>query len=238
MTNANQISAGTAVLDIAIVMGASAALFAAEVWARDAGYITLGEDSKGVIAVLGGMFIALALLFARGQSLRDLGFKRPKRWWTVPFWMVGIFGAYVVAQALAPVLVSSFIDLPEPDLTRHNNLYQNLPAALLMAAILPFTASIPEEIIYRGFLMNRLSNIFGVGVIGTILTILIQGMIFGSVHFQWGLGGMIVTTIMGMIWGLGYVLCGRNLWIVILAHSFGHILFVTQLYFIEGAPAG
>jgi membrane protease YdiL (CAAX protease family) len=35
---------------------------------------------------------------------------------------------------------------------------------------------------------------------------------------------------MGIVWGTAYLLCGRNLWIVILAHSAGHILFVIQLY--------
>ena len=48
--------------------------------------------------------------------------------------------------------------------------------------------------------------------------------------FSWGLGGMIVTVMMGIVWGTAYLLCGRNLWIVILAHSAGHILLVIQLY--------
>ncbi len=56
---------------------------------------------------------------------------------------------------------------------------------------------------------------------------------FGAVHFQWGAGGMLVTVIMGTIWGTAYLLCGRNLWVVILAHSAGHILLVMQLYLSE-----
>ncbi|NCF23779.1 MAG: CPBP family intramembrane metalloprotease [Gammaproteobacteria bacterium] len=45
-----------------------------------------------------------------------------------------------------------------------------------------------------------------------------------------GAGGVPVTTIMGAVWGFAYLLCGRNLWIVILAHSMAHIALVTQLY--------
>ena len=86
--------------------------------------------------------------------------------------------------------------------------------------------------------MNRLSQIFGVGLGGVLLTILVQGLVFGSIHYAWGIGGIIITTIMGLIWGAAYILCGRNLWIVIIAHSIGHIIFVAQLYFIESLTAG
>ena len=66
---------------------------------------------------------------------------------------------------------------------------------------------------------------------GTILAVLVHALFFGSVHFGWGVGGVIVTTLMGVVWGTAYVLCGRNLWIVILAHTTGHLLLVAQLYF-------
>ncbi len=120
--------------------------------------------------------------------------------------------------------------MPEPDLSRYDSISGNLGAAIAMALILPLTASIPEEVIYRGFLIGRLSDIFGRNTGGAVMAVLVQGLIFGAVHFQWGIGGMIVTVMMGIVWGTAYLLCGRNLWIVILAHSAGHILFVIQLY--------
>jgi len=237
-TPAPQISRPVALMDIALIIAGSAILYVAELAARGAGLIPLGGDSQGVFAVIGGMLIAFALVFARGQALSDIGFRRPPRLWMVPLWAVGILAAYIAGQALIPALVSSVIELPAPDVSRHNNVYQNLPAAIAMVLILPLTASIPEEVIYRGFLMDRFTRLFGASRTGTFLTILAQGLIFGSIHFQWGVGGIIVTTIMGMIWGTAYVLCKRNLWIVIAAHSLGHILFVTQLYFVDVvAPA-
>ena len=102
-----------------------------------------------------------------------------------------------------------------------------------MVLILPLTASIPEEVTYRGFLIGRLSDIFGRNLGGAFFTILVQGLVFGAIPFQWGIGGMIVTFIMGIVWGIAYLWCGRNLWVVILAHSAGHILLVVQLYFGE-----
>ena len=220
-----------AILDILILIAVSGLAYFIESWARGRGIITLGEDSRGVVAVLAGAATALVLLLARGGRLRDIGFKRPVRWWTVPLWAVGILGAWVAMQAIAPILVSRFFEIPAPDLSRYNPISGNLRAALTMALLLPFTASIPEEIIYRGFLMDRLTRIFGSGVGGAVMTVLLQSVFFGSVHFAWGLGGMIVTVMMGAVWGTAFLLCGRNLWIVIIAHTTGHIALVTQLYF-------
>lgn len=222
--------ATTAVLDILIVFAVSAAAWFLEGWLRDLGLFPLGEDARGVTAVLAGAVTALVVIRARGVTLRDLGFRRPRSWRTVPLWVVGILTAYVVMQNGVPALLSLFVELPAPDLSRHNPVAGNLGAAIVMALVLPFTASIPEEIIYRGFLMERLTKIFGSGTGGAILTVAVQSLIFGSVHFGWGLGGMIVTTLMGAVWGTAFLLCGRNLWIVIIAHSVGHIAFVAQLY--------
>lgn len=226
-------SASVALTDIIIIIAVSSAAYFAEVAAREAGYLKMGADSQGFTAVLAGAATALLLVIVRGQHFRDIGFRRPRRWATVPLWAIGIMTAYFAAQALAPILISSFMELPRPDFSRYGHVYQNLPAALTMALVLPFTASIPEEIIYRGFLFDRLTSIFGSGVLGSTLTVLAAALIFGAIHFQWGLGGVLVTSIMGLVWGVAFLLCGRNLWIVIIAHSLGHILFVTQLYFMK-----
>lgn len=146
--------------------------------------------------------------------------------------------AFAAGQTLLPLLISQFVELPTPDLSRYDSVYQNLPAALIMLFALPLTASIPEEIIYRGFLMDRVHQIFGWGARGTVLAVIVPALLFASAHFQWGVGGMVMTTIMGIVWGTAFVLCGRNLWIVILAHSGGHVLLVIQLYYQKASEMG
>jgi hypothetical protein len=218
------------IIDIMIVAAASGLAFFLEDLANARGWISVGAEARGVTAVLGGAFAAVGVVLARGGTLADLGFRRPKRWAMVPFQVAGILVAFIAVQTLAPLLVSSFISMPEPDLSRYDSIAGNLGAAIAMALVLPLTASIPEEVIYRGFLIGRLSDIFGRSIGGASMTVLVQALVFGAIHFQWGIGGMILTVMMGIVWGTAYLLCGRNLWIVILAHSAGHILFVTQLY--------
>jgi len=223
-------------IDIAIVAAVSALALVLEDLASARGWITIGADARGVSPVIAGALAAVCVVLARGETLADLGFRRPKRWAIVPVQVAGILAAFVAVQTLVPLLASAFIEVPEPDLSRYSSIYGNLSAAIGFALLLALTASIPEEIIYRGFLIGRLSEVFGRSTRGAIMTVLVQAVVFGAIHFQWAVGGMIMTFIMGIVWGTAYLLCGRNLWVVILAHSGGHILLVTQLYLTE--PVG
>jgi len=218
------------VVDILIVAAASTLVYLLEGTASQLGWFEVGDDARGASAVVAGALVAVAVVLWRGGRLSDLGFKRPERLLVLPFQALAVLAAFVAMQMLVPQLLGLFFDLPEPDMSRYANVTGNLTAAISMALILPLTASIPEEIIYRGFLMGRLSRIFGSDFRGNVLTVGVQAIIFGSIHFTWGMGGMIMTFMMGLVWGSAYLLCDRNLWVVILAHSGGHLLFVTQLY--------
>ena len=218
------------IFDILIVFAVSALAFLFEDYAGNQGWISIGAEARGVSAVLGGALAAIAVVYVRGGTIADLGFRRPQRPAILPLQVSGILIAFIAAQILAPFLVSSFISMPEPDLSRYDSISGNLFAAIIMALLLPFNASIPEEIIYRGFLIGRLSDFFGQNIGGASMAVLVQAFAFGAVHFMWGIGGMIVAFIMGIVWGTAYILCGRNLWVVILAHSAGHMLGIIQLY--------
>ncbi len=213
---------------IAIVVAVSGLAFAGEVAVAD--HLPWGEEARGVVAVLLGSIAALWLTLRRGGSLADLGLVRPRRWWTVPAWVLGILVTFIAAQVLVPQLLAPFFDLPKPDMSRYDFIRGDALAAISMALLLPLTAAIPEEIVYRGFLINQFSRLYGYGHRGAVLAVLSQALIFGAVHFQWGFGGVVMASIMGFVWGFAYLLCGRNLWIVILAHSAAHIALVSQLY--------
>lgn len=225
----NSDSPKSALTDILLVFGISAVAFAVELAAAD--FLPWGAETRGVSAVLAGAIAALWLTRRKGRTWADLGFRRPENWLTVPLWAIGIFAVFVLAQVFVPLLLAPFFDLPAPDMSRYDIIRGNLPVAIVAALLLPLTASIPEEIIYRGFLIERLATTFANSRHATLFAVLVQSLIFGSIHFQWGLGGIIVTAIMGLVWGTAFILCGRNLWIVIIAHSTGHVAMVTQLYF-------
>jgi membrane protease YdiL (CAAX protease family) len=221
-------SARSSLVDIAAVVVISGLAYLGELAVAE--YLPWGEETRGVIAVLAGAAAAVAITLGRGDRLAHLGFRAPRRWATVPLWAVGILVVFVIAQVVAPLLIAPFYELPQADLSRYDIIRGNLPVALAAAVLLPFTAAIPEEILYRGFLIGRLTNLFGDARGAAVYAVLLQAAIFGSVHFQWGLGGIFIAAIMGAVWGFAYLLCGRNLWITIIAHSTAHLALVTQLY--------
>ena len=216
------------IVDVVMVVLVTGCTFLFENFAIGQGWIPYAEEIRGALSVVVGALAAVGITFYRGRTFADLGFKRPKRWAVVPLQIILILLAFMAAQTIVPALVSFFIEVPAPDLSRYDAIAGNIGAALLMALVLPLTASIPEEVIYRGFLIGRLEAIFGQA--NAWMAVFIQGLIFGAIHFQWGVGGMIVTFFMGIVWGTAFILCDRNLWVVILAHSTGHLLLVTQLY--------
>ena len=106
VTDTNSNSPKSAAVDILLVFVISAIAYAGELAIAD--FVPWGEETRGVIAVLAGAIAALWLTRRQGRTLADLGFRRPERWLTVPFWAIGIFAAFVIAQIFAPLLVSPF----------------------------------------------------------------------------------------------------------------------------------
>jgi membrane protease YdiL (CAAX protease family) len=203
MTDATATGRGQEVpplMAIGIVVAVSAVAFAGELAVADD--LPWGEEARGVIAVLSGAAAALWLTLRNGGSLSQLGLTRPKRWWTVPFWVLGIFIAFVIAQVLVPQLLAPVFEVPAPDMSRYDFIRGDALAAISMALLLPLTAAIPEELVYRGFLIRQFERLYGNVRTGPILAVLSQALVFGLVHFQWGLGGIVMTSIMGLVWGV------------------------------------
>lgn len=213
---------------IAVIITVGAVAFALELAVADR--LPWGDEARGVIAVLLSAIAAIWLTLSTDGSLATLGLTRPGRWWTVPLWVLGIFVVFVLAQGLVPQLMAPFFDLPPPDMSRYDYIRGNAAAAIVMALVLPLTAAIPEELVYRGFLIRQFERLYEPVRAAPALAVLSQALIFGVVHFQWGLGGIAMTSIMGLVWGAAYLLCGRNLWIVIIAHSAAHVALILQIY--------
>lgn len=196
-----------------------------------ADHLPWAAEARGVLAVLAGAAAAVWLTLAGGGTLGDLGLERPRRLALVPLQALAILVVFVVAQNLAPLLVVPFFEPESPDMSRYDYVRGNLPAAISLAVALPLAAAVPEEILYRGFLIGRLAQLLTTVPGGAGIAVLLQALVFGAVHFQWGAGGIFLATVMGTVWGFAYLLCGRNLWVVIVAHSMAQLALVAQLYY-------
>ncbi|WFL78397.1 type II CAAX endopeptidase family protein [Altererythrobacter arenosus] len=214
--------------EILSVIAVGVLLLLAEIALRKTSLVALPPEFRSLPALLSCATYALWLAAKRGDAADALGLRKPKRWGRMIGAALAILVTFILAQnALA--LLGARMGIPAPDFTGYSYLQGNWALALATWLLLIVTAALPEELLYRGFLLGRLTEALGHGRWAVVLAVFGQAIIFGLTHFQWGVGGTIMTTAMGVVWGAGYVLAGRNLWAVIIAHSLAHLLLVMQL---------
>ncbi|MEP5611648.1 MAG: type II CAAX endopeptidase family protein [Cyclobacteriaceae bacterium] len=80
-------------------------------------------------------------------------------------------------------------------------------------------AGFAEEMIYRGFIMNRIIDLFGGAKMAKILGVVGSVVIFAMAHSYQGIVGILSSGTVGLILALIYLKYGRNLWIVIITHA-------------------
>ena len=112
------------------------------------------------------------------------------------------------------------LGLPSPDPSEVLDLVTESPAmlALWIVGVAWLAAGTGEELLYRGFLMDRLSRVAGLR--GRIwLVLVIQAVLFGLPHAYQGWGGVLVTGSVGLFLGWLRLRNQGNLWACILAHA-------------------
>lgn len=115
---------------------------------------------------------------------------------------------------------------------RWGNIEGNLPVYLLWLGIVWTSAAFGEEMFFRGFLITRLEAVFRGIPIGTILSVLIPALIFGYGHFYYqGWSGLVMTGVIGLIFGSFFLIYKHNLWPLIIFHGLFDTLGMTAMYF-------
>jgi len=118
----------------------------------------------------------------------------------------------------------------EPDIGLFAGLEGNWAELLLALLVVWTAAAIAEELLFRGFLMNRLAQLFGGGHGAWIAAALAQGALFGAAHAYQGPAGMWLTGIMGCAFGLAFLAVGRSLVPLIVAHGTIDTLSLIQIF--------
>ncbi|MGH7450668.1 MAG: CPBP family intramembrane glutamic endopeptidase [bacterium] len=106
-----------------------------------------------------------------------------------------------------------------PDLSDFQPLVGNFKL-LLFGFVLAWTlAAFGEELVYRGYLMNRVAALDNDTRTTWLVSLVLVNTLFGFAHLYQGITGVIENIIDGSLLGLLYLGCGRNLWVPIIAHG-------------------
>ena len=99
-----------------------------------------------------------------------------------------------------------------------------------LAAALAFTligTGLNQELVFRGFLMNRLVKAFRGEWHPAIVT---TAVTFGLLHFALGIPGMIDAAVAGLLLGAIYLWAEKNLWVVVVGHSIANAMLLVYAY--------
>jgi uncharacterized protein len=158
-------------------------------------------------------------LRVRGIRWRDIGFQRFRNWKTTVALGVAAGIAFEGFELLVsqPLLVK-FLG-KQPNFEDFRALTGNIKLTLLFLAFTWTIAAFGEEMVYRGYLMNRVADLFNRTRSAWIISLIAVHVGFGLAHAYQGITGIIDEGLSGLLLGLIYLRTGRNLSVPIIAHG-------------------
>lgn len=172
---------------------------------------------------------SLVLVWAWRTKLpwRELGFVRPRSWVLT---IVGGVVAGVALKLLMKAVVMPLLGAPpiNPAYSYLNGNTDALPGFLANVII---TAGFGEEILWRGFLFERMRTLMGDSRRSRTVTVLITSALFGLAHYMsqhWM--GVQQAFIVALVFGTYFVIT-RRLWPLIIAHAAFDVFAVLIVYY-------
>jgi membrane protease YdiL (CAAX protease family) len=174
--------------------------------------------------------VSLISLWLRKINWRDVGMRRPRSW-PLTFLLalpLGIGWPFLDIFIVEPWIES--LTGVKVDLSLFEGMKANIIAYVIMLAIVWTLAAFGEELVYRGYFLNRIYDLIGRNWTALILGLIPVSVCFGYAHLYQGISGMIETGYVALGLGVLYLVSGRNLWLPILVHGLYDTVGVTLLY--------
>lgn len=197
------------------------------------GFGPVGIAALLVISLGNLLFLPLSALlviaWARrsGTPLAALGLERPPRWpHTIALGLV---------LGVALKLYSKAILMPLLHVDPINHAYHHLAGN---RALVPFTlyqlvigAGFGEEVVFRGFLFERMRTLLGTGRAATLVTLLVSSLLFAAAHLaDQGLAGAGQALLSGLVLGTLYLATG-SLMLSMVTHAAFDLFAYAIIYF-------
>jgi hypothetical protein len=199
-----------------------------------AGALVIGANVLDVVPVSETPWLVLLgwlSLRLRGLGWKTLGLRRPGSWVTTT--------AVALIAGVALQLISEFVTEPiierltgqAADLSSFRSLVGNLPATLIMLALVWTLAAFGEEMAYRGYVLGLAAALGQHSAAAYLIAMVSVSLLFGLGHYYQGAAGMVNSAFSGLFFGALYLGGGRNLWLPILAHGFSDTIGLGLIYF-------
>jgi len=166
----------------------------------------------------------------RGLGWRDVGLARPVNWQrTIAIGVAcGIGMELLELFVTQPLLVKLFGKIP--DFSDLGELHGNWKLLLLFVALSWTLAAFGEEMVYRGYLMNRVAGVFRNPKLAWTVSLMVVSFAFGLGHIDQGITGRVENMISGLLLGTIFLATGCNMWAAIMAHGVSDTIDIVLLY--------
>ncbi len=194
----------------------------------------LGVTGSNRIIATGIIFVAWALIAAifvaiNRESLSDVGLKEP-----ASVSRTVLYGLLLAAAVFVVVVGLEKMGYGANRLGEMAAELKGNPVLLVeRVAISVLIVGSVEEFIFRGFLFLRLTKLFGGSTTAVVVALVIQASLFGLSHAYQHLYGILLTTFLGIFFGIVYILVRRNLWVIIIGHGFydaAHAIYLSGAF--------
>jgi membrane protease YdiL (CAAX protease family) len=154
--------------------------------------------------------------------------------WQKPFRLV----LYSLGLAIAISMIDYGFIIPilnhltrsTQDMQTFSELKGNSAMMLFLLAYSWTLAAVGEEFAYRGFFQNRIISLFQNGTVGTIIAVVSTSLLFGIMHKEQGIAGMISTSIDAVLLSIVRYRY-KNIWASVLVHGFINTIGIVTFYF-------
>jgi membrane protease YdiL (CAAX protease family) len=170
-------------------------------------------------------------LWLRHMSWKKVGLRRPASWPRVILAGIGgaVASAFLSEKAISPLLLR-LTGETQPQVVEAALLWGNPFYFLILLMGIWLLAALGEELVYRGYILNRLVDLFGHGKVGWGIGLIASSLMFGFGHGignrAFIIGGFLVSLLEG---GL-YLVSRRNLWPSIVFHGTWDTIFLILFF--------
>ncbi len=161
---------------------------------------------------------------------KDTGFSRNRSWAAIL--ALGVGGG-IVLELLQLFVTQPFLTRltgKPPDLADFRVLTGNVKYTLVALALTWTLAAFGEELVWRGYLMNRVADLGNRTRLAWIVSLIVVNVAFGFAHSYQGVTGIIQEAFSGVLLGVMYLRTGKNLSVPIIAHGVADTLDILLIF--------
>lgn len=192
--------------------------------------LDLPTDGPVPIRTIILVIVITVFLTNSGEKWSQYGLKWPFKWWWLIVAVVGLFACKLFIIQPTQDLIRTGLDIPRSDHSFFAHIEGNNLALVVWLCIAWFSGGFGEEMIFRGYLIGRISPLFNNHKWGLAAAITFQAIIFGLGHAYAGWGTALMSMINALILGLFLLFVKRSIWPLIIVHGIWDTLGIINFY--------